>query len=163
MRAVTRFAGFMALVYAGVAAAAAPAAASPTWLVASSSPPTVCAACHGANGTSTASANPHLAGQGADYIASQLAAFKSGARPNPIMQGMAAATLAEDMIAVGAYYQSQKPVEGLARDKALADRGQRLACRHQGDRGSGMRRAATVLRAPASPRSIRALRGSTPS
>ena len=30
------------------------------------------------------------------------------------------------MRAVGAYYQSQKPVEGMARDKALAQRGQQI-------------------------------------
>jgi cytochrome c553 len=87
---------------------------------------TVCAACHGANGASTAPANPNLAAQGADYIAAQLAAFKSGARPSPIMQGMAAGLAPEDMRAVGAYYQSQKPVEGMARDKALAQRGQQI-------------------------------------
>ena len=75
---------------------------------------------------STAPANPHLAGQGADYIAAQLAAFKSKARPSPIMEGMAAGLTPEDMIAVGAYYQSQKPVEGFAKDKALADRGQKI-------------------------------------
>ena len=127
MRAVTRFAGFMALVYAGVAAAAAPAsAAKPDLARGQQLATTVCTACHGANGVSTAPANPHLAGQGADYIATQLAAFKSKARPSPIMEGMAAGLSPEDMIAVGAYYQSQKPVEGFAKDKALADRGQKI-------------------------------------
>ena len=72
---------------------------------------------------STAPANPHLAAQGRDYIATQLALFKSGARPSPIMQPMAAGLSPEDMLAVGAYYESQKPVEGMARDKALAERG----------------------------------------
>lgn len=127
MRAVTRFAGFMALVYAGATGAAAPAAvAKPDLARGQQLATTVCAACHGANGASTASANPNLAGQGADYIATQLAAFKSGARQNPIMQGMAASLSPEDMIAVGAYYQSQKPAEGFAKDKALADRGQKI-------------------------------------
>jgi cytochrome c553 len=116
----------MALVYAGIAAAAAPAPAKPDLARGQQLATTVCAACHGANGVSTASANPHLAGQGADYIATQLAAFKSGARPSPIMQGMASGLSPEDMIAVGAYYQSQKPVEGFARDKALAERGQKV-------------------------------------
>jgi cytochrome c553 len=41
----------------------------------------VCAACHGADGRGTAPTNPNLAGQHADYIATQLAAFKSGAPP----------------------------------------------------------------------------------
>jgi cytochrome c553 len=87
---------------------------------------TVCAACHGANGVGTAPANPNLAGQSAGYIAVQLAAFKSGARPSPVMQGMAAGLAPEDMAAVGAYYESQKPAQGMGRDKALAQRGQQI-------------------------------------
>jgi cytochrome c553 len=127
MRAVTRFAGFMTLVYAGVSAAAAPStAAKPDLARGQQLATTVCAACHGATGISAAPANPHLAGQGADYIATQLAAFKSKARPSPIMEGMAAGLSPEDMIAVGAYYQAQKPVEGFAKDKALAERGQKI-------------------------------------
>jgi cytochrome c553 len=86
----------------------------------------VCAACHGPQGRSPANANPHLAGQHADYIAAQLAAFKAGTRPSPIMQGMAAALTPEDMRNVGAYFESQKPVESFARDKALALRGQQV-------------------------------------
>ena len=39
---------------------------------------TVCAACHGADGNSAASANPNLAGQGAEYISRQLQHFKAG-------------------------------------------------------------------------------------
>jgi cytochrome c553 len=70
--------------------------------------------------------NPHLAGQHADYIALQLAAFKSGARPSPIMQGMAAGLTPEDMRSVGAYFEAQKPVEAFARDQALALRGQQV-------------------------------------
>lgn len=127
MRAVTRFAGLMALVYAGASAAAAPAPLpKPDLARGQQLATTVCAACHGADGTSTAPANPHLAGQGADYIAAQLAAFKSGARPSPVMQGMAAGLTPEDMRAVGAFYQAQKPAQALARNKALAERGQRI-------------------------------------
>ena len=129
MRAVTRFAAFMALVYAGASAAAAPAVPKPDLARGQQIATTVCAACHGADGVSTLPANPHLAGQGADYIAAQLAAFKSGARPNPVMQGMAAGLTPEDMLAVGAYYHSQKPVQGVARDKALSERGQRISKR----------------------------------
>jgi cytochrome c553 len=87
---------------------------------------TVCAACHGADGIGTAPSNPNLAGQLGDYVAAQLAAFKSKARPSPIMEGMAAGLAPEDMRAVGAYYQSQKPAQGVARDKALAQRGQQI-------------------------------------
>ena len=128
MRAFTGFAAAIALVYASVAGAAETAPAAPKVDVARGKQiaTTVCAACHGADGTSAAPANPHLAGQHAEYIAAQLAAFKSGARPNPIMAGMAAGLSAEDMASLGAWYQSQKPVASAARDKALAMRGQQI-------------------------------------
>jgi cytochrome c553 len=42
------------------------------------------------------------------------------------MQGIAASLSPEDMVAVGAYYQSQKPVQAFAKDKALAERGQKI-------------------------------------
>ena len=128
MRAFTGFAAAIALVYASVAGAAETAAAAPKVDIERGKQiaTTVCAACHGADGTSTAPANPHLAGQHAEYIAAQLAAFKSGARPNPIMAGMAAGLSAEDMASLGAWYQSQKPVASAARDKALAMRGQQI-------------------------------------
>ncbi len=127
MRAVTGFAGLMALVYAGAAAAAAPASMPKPDLergkqIASA----VCAACHGADGNSSVATNPILAGQHADYIAAQLAAFKAGSRQSPIMQGMAAPLSPEDMLGVGAYFQMQKPNPSIARDKALAARGQQV-------------------------------------
>lgn len=128
MRTSTGLAGLMALVYAGAAlAASAPAPADKPDLergkqIAS----TVCAACHGADGNSPTPANPVLAGQHGDYIAAQLAAFKSGARPSPIMQGMAAPLSPEDMRNVGAYLAAQKPAPAFARDKDLAMRGQTI-------------------------------------
>ena len=117
------FAGLMALVYASIAGAAPATVAKPDVERGKQIASTVCAACHGPNGVSPTPANPHLAGQHGDYIALQLAAFKSGARPSPIMQGMAAALSPEDMRNIGAYFESQKPVEGMARDKALVQRG----------------------------------------
>src|SRR4029434_3714173 len=101
----------MALVYAGVSAAAAPAPAMPKADLERGKQiaTTVCGACHRADRVSVVSANPHLAGQHAEYVAAQLAAFKSGARPSPIMAGMAAGLSSEDMLSLGAYYQSQKP------------------------------------------------------
>ena len=126
MRFFTGFAGVMALVYASIAGAASAPVAKPDLERGKQIASTVCAACHGANGVSPAPANPHLAGQHGDYIALQLAAFKSGARPSAIMQGMAAALTPEDMRSVGAYFESQKPFEGAARDKALTQRGEQL-------------------------------------
>jgi cytochrome c553 len=126
MRVFTGFAGLMALVYASIAAAAPAPVSKPDAERGKQIATTVCAACHGPLGASPSPTNPHLAGQHGDYIALQLAAFKAGTRPSPIMQGMAAALSPEDMRNVGAYFESQKPVEGAARDKALALRGQQL-------------------------------------
>ena len=127
MRFFTGLAGLISLVYAGLAAGAAPAPmAKPDIERGKQLATTVCVACHGADGNSTIPANPNLAGQHGDYIALQLAAFKSGARPSPIMQGMAAPLSPEDMRSVGAYYEMQKPATNVARDKAAALRGQQI-------------------------------------
>lgn len=86
----------------------------------------VCAACHGADGNSVASANPNLAGQDADYITLQLAHFKAGVRVSAVMQAMAAPLSDADMKSLGAYFAQQKPKGLSARDPALAKTGQRL-------------------------------------
>ncbi len=125
MRFAIGLAGLMSLVYAGALCAAEPVA-KPDLERGKQLASTVCAACHGADGRGTAPANPHLAAQHADYIAAQLAAFKSGARPSPIMQAMAAPLTPDDMRSVGAYYALQKPVDSFARDKQLAQRGEKL-------------------------------------
>jgi cytochrome c553 len=88
---------------------------------------TVCSACHGTDGNSMLAANPHLAQQSEQYIAAQLAAFKSGARANPIMQGMAAGLTPGEMKAVGAYYAKQRLSKAIpAKDKKLALEGQQI-------------------------------------
>jgi cytochrome c553 len=69
---------------------------------------------------------PKLAGQDPDYIAKQLADFKSGVRKDPIMSGMAAALSATDMKNLGAYYSSLKAKPGAARDELLAKQGQKV-------------------------------------
>jgi cytochrome c553 len=127
MRSFPGFAGFIALVYAGVVLAAAPPAATkPDIERGKQIATTVCAACHGPDGNSPAATNPNLAGQHAEYVAAQLAAFKSGARPSPIMAGMAAGLSPEDMASLGAWFQQQKPAGLMAKDKALAMRGQQI-------------------------------------
>lgn len=87
---------------------------------------TVCAACHGADGNSAASSNPSLAGQHAEYIVSQLTAFKKGERKNPIMAGQVAALSDADMLNLAAYFSEQKPKERAGTDKALMDAGKKL-------------------------------------
>ena len=117
----------MALVYATLAQGASPetlAKADPERGKQIAS--TVCVACHGADGNSVIPANPILAGQHADYLAAQLAAFKSGARANPIMAGMSAALTPEDMRNVAAWFAQQAPKPSAAKDKALALRGEQI-------------------------------------
>jgi cytochrome c553 len=127
MRVLSGFAGFMALFYAGLAISAVPAPAPKADLERGKQiATTVCVACHGPDGNSPAPANPVLAGQHGDYIALQLQAFKTGARPSPIMQGMAAGLSPEDMHNLGAYFEAQKPAERVARDPALVKRGEQI-------------------------------------
>lgn len=77
-----------------------------------------CAGCHGADGNSMAPTFPKLAGLGERYIVKQLKDFKSGARNNPIMLGMAAGLNEEQMADLGAYYSAQKASNGaVAKDK----------------------------------------------
>jgi cytochrome c553 len=64
----------------------------------------VCAACHGADGTSATDLWPNLKGQKAGYLVKQLKAFKDGSRKDPTMAGMAAALSDEDIANLAAYY-----------------------------------------------------------
>ena len=75
---------------------------------------TVCAACHGATGTSVSDTVPNLAGQRASYVEAQLKFFKDGTRKEPgavsraaIMNAIAAQLTAEDIVNVAAYFESQ--------------------------------------------------------
>jgi cytochrome c553 len=87
----------------------------------------VCVACHGLDGMSVVPANPNIAGMPEQYIAKQLELFKSIARKNPIMQGMAAALSTDDMKSLGVYYFAQRAkVNAVARDAALAAKGQKI-------------------------------------
>lgn len=127
MRAFTGLAGVMLLVYASLSSAAETAApAKPDLARGQQIASSVCAACHGPDGNSVAPTFPVLAGQHADYIAAQLEAFKSGARPNDIMKGMAAGLSPEDMRNVATWFESRKPAPHFAHEKALVDRGQQI-------------------------------------
>ncbi len=77
----------------------------------------VCGACHGIDGKALQAEFPNLAGQGAGYIAKQLSNYKSGERENAIMLGMAAQLSEQDMADLGAYYESQPVVKGVAEDR----------------------------------------------
>jgi len=76
-----------------------------------------CAACHGADGNSLVTMYPKLSGQGAGYLAKQLADFKAGAssetgRVDPVMAGMVAGLSEQDMADLGAFFASQKISKG---------------------------------------------------
>lgn len=86
----------------------------------------VCAACHGVDGNSVITTNPKLAQQHPEYIAKQLANFKSGERKNPVMSGMAASLSAEDMANVAAYFSAQKAKVGSAKTNAAGSLGEKI-------------------------------------
>lgn len=72
----------------------------------------ICVACHNADGNSSVSVNPKLAGQHADYLYKQLKNFKAdGGKPaernSAVMAGMVAALSDQDMKNVAAWYASQ--------------------------------------------------------
>ena len=67
-----------------------------------------CNSCHGENGNSLTPNFPKLAQQHQSYLVKQLAAFKSGARNDPMMSAMAMPLSDEDMADLGAYYEAQK-------------------------------------------------------
>lgn len=86
----------------------------------------VCAACHGIDGNSVISTNPKLAQQHPEYIAKQLANFKSGERKNAVMSGMAATLSAEDMANVAAYFSAQKAKVGSAKTNTAGSLGEKI-------------------------------------
>lgn len=79
----------------------------------------VCAACHGPGGNSSNPEWPKLAGQHAPYAHSQLRAFKSGARKNPLMTAQATALSEQDMKDLAAYFAAQKSQPGVASPAAV--------------------------------------------
>lgn len=85
----------------------------------------VCAACHGATGTSVNPEWPNLAGQHESYIAAQLALFKQGARDNALMMPMAMPLSEQDMQDLGAHFAAQAPA-GLEADPSNWKVGEKL-------------------------------------
>src|SRR5438445_273226 len=91
----------------------------------------VCAACHAADGNSTAPANPKIAGQFPEYLNKQLSDFKpkdgkKPARESPVMMGMVANLSEADMKSLAAYYAAQQLRPSAAADKDLVALGQRI-------------------------------------
>jgi cytochrome c553 len=111
----------------------------------------VCAACHGADGTSVAPNFPRLAGQREDYLYHRLVSFRYANPKDPYysvspMTAMAAALSEADMRDLAAYFATQMPRAPNAPDPtdtpdpadspASRDRGEALY--HQGDPALGV-------------------------
>lgn len=67
---------------------------------------TTCAGCHGAKGIATLSLYPNLAGQKEKYLEKTLRDFRTEARPNQLMKGVATALSDQDIVNLAAYYSS---------------------------------------------------------
>ena len=111
---------------ASAATPAAPKAAKPDLNAGSAKYAAVCASCHNADGNSAVPANPKLAGQHPEYLAEQLAEFKSGKRANPVMSGMSAGLSDADMKNIAAWLATQKPKAGFAKNKELVAMGEKI-------------------------------------
>lgn len=95
-----------------------------------------CFLCHGEGGESSSEIFPKLAGQHANYIAKQLENFKSGQRKSTAMADMSSRLSADDMLALGQYFEG-KPVEPEAvKDTDLAAMGRYLF--NSGNKYSGV-------------------------
>ncbi|MCL1039165.1 cytochrome C [Shewanella submarina] len=68
----------------------------------------MCKACHGETGESQFSSIPSLKYQNADYLSTQLAAFKSGQRPDKTMSKVAALLSEKDMQQMAKYFSEGK-------------------------------------------------------
>ena len=95
-----------------------------------------CFLCHGAEGESASEVFPRLAGQNAEYIATQLENFKSGKRKSSAMAPMVAELSPDDMAALGRFYSSRPPHKEAPKDAPLAAVGQYIYS--QGNRFSGV-------------------------
>ncbi|MBU1237651.1 MAG: cytochrome c4 [Gammaproteobacteria bacterium] len=82
----------------------------------------LCATCHNPDGNSTIPDNPRLAGQDAAYLARQLADFKNGSRPSPVMAGIVGLLADEELKPLAEFFSEQAPAgpTGAADDAAQA-------------------------------------------
>ena len=115
-----------AVLLAPLAAAAAEGTAKPDLAKGQATATAVCAACHSFDGSRGAPANPILAGQHPEYLAKQLAEFKSGKRDNAIMKGFAATLGEDDVKNVAAFYAGKQAKAGFAKNKDLVLLGEKI-------------------------------------
>lgn len=82
-----------------------------------------CFICHGTDGESSSPVFPRLAGQHANYVARQLADYKSGRRKSDTMRPMVEDLSAADFAALGRYFESRQPIAHAADDAEFAQVG----------------------------------------
>ncbi|MCK5828825.1 MAG: cytochrome c4 [Methylococcales bacterium] len=97
---------------------------------------TQCEGCHGINGDSQSSLFPKLVGQKGLYLEAQLKKFKSGARSNSMMKGVASNLTKQNIENVAAFYASLTSKKGVAGDSTLAKKGEAKVAMCQGCHGS---------------------------
>lgn len=68
----------------------------------------MCRTCHGLDGVAAMPIAPNIGGEAADYLAAQLAAFRSGARENEMMTVVAGGLSDQQIADVTAWYASQR-------------------------------------------------------
>jgi cytochrome c553 len=66
----------------------------------------LCQACHGTDGLSVVPDAPNIAGQTENYLLTQLAAFKSGARKSEAMNVVASTLSDQDVANLAAYFSA---------------------------------------------------------
>ncbi|HMA10671.1 MAG TPA: c-type cytochrome [Steroidobacteraceae bacterium] len=93
-----------------------------------------CTACHGLNGNSANPEWPSIAGQNAAYVREQVAAIKSGKRPNVLMQPIVQSLTDQDIADLAAFFSQQTPT-GLEADPSYWKAGQKLYRGGDGARG----------------------------
>ena len=95
-----------------------------------------CILCHGADGESSSEVFPKIGGHNAEYLAKQLANFRSGARKSTAMSGMVKDLSDEDFASLGAYFAAKPATAHEVKDWDLAGVGRYVYL--QGNRWSGV-------------------------
>jgi len=85
-----------------------------------------CSACHGAAGNSVNPLWPNTAGQHAKYVVTQLQAFKSGERMDPLMTSQAMLLNEQDMADLAVYFEGLPGAVQAVANPELVDRGESL-------------------------------------
>jgi cytochrome c553 len=116
-RRVFALTGLLAL---GAAQAETAAEVTPGDAKAGETKAATCGACHGLDGNSASNQYPKLAGQHENFVARQLALFKTNQRVNPIMLGFAAPLSDQDMRDIGAFFATKASLPGVADEKLVA-------------------------------------------